>query len=88
MSAFPRPPEGLPFRYLGRDVVTRAGEAIGEVEEVRFTGSQYLLVIPSRDGTGPEILIPAVAPILVEDDGVGGPLVIDPPEGLLDVQSR
>ena len=85
--AFPRPPEGLPFRYLGREVVTRAGETVGEVDEVRFTGRQYLLVIPPRDGTGPEILIPAVAPILVADDGVSGPLVIDPPEGLLDVQS-
>lgn len=78
---FPRPPEGLPFRYLGREVWTAGGQRIGIVDEVRRYGSQVILVLPSGDR---EVLIPAVAPILRPDDGLAGPLVIDPPEGLID----
>lgn len=81
--AFPKPDGGLPFRWLGREVVTVAGDVVGTVDEVRRIGAQCLLVIP--DG-GREVLIPAVPAILRPDDGLTGPLVIDPPEGLLDVQ--
>lgn len=79
---FPRPSGGLPFRYLGRDVVTTAGQRVGQVDEVRLAGGRFLLVIASGQA---EILIPAVEPILQPDEGLEGPLVIDPPEGLLDV---
>jgi len=82
---FPRPPAGLPFRYLGREVRDAAGEVLGEVQEVRRYAVQVLLVI-EREGR--EVMIPAVAPILVEDIGPGSapdaPVVVDPPEGLLD----
>jgi 16S rRNA processing protein RimM len=81
--AFPRPAEGLPFRYLERRVVTGDGREVGRVDEVRRLGGQVLLVV--TEGTG-EILIPAVAPILRPADGLDGDLVIDPPEGLLDAQ--
>ncbi|MBE0565832.1 MAG: PRC-barrel domain-containing protein [Krumholzibacteria bacterium] len=80
--AFPRPRGGLAFRYLGRRVVTATGDEIGTVDEVRRAGGPLLLVVP--DGRG-EILIPAVAPILRPDDGLEGDLVVDVPEGLLDV---
>lgn len=81
--AFPKPGGGLPFRWLGREVVTGSGDVVGIVDEVRRIGAQFMLVIPD----GPrEILIPALAPILRPDDGLEGQLVIDPPEGLLDVQ--
>lgn len=79
---FPKPPGGLPFRYLGREVRTVAGESVGPVDEVRRHGPQFTLVVAGADG---EIMIPAVAPILSPDEGTTGPLVIDPPEGLLDV---
>jgi hypothetical protein len=49
---------------------------------VRLAGHQFLLVIPVGDG---EILVPAVEPILQPDHRLDGALVIDPPEGLLDV---
>ncbi len=81
---FPRPSGGLPFRWLGRPLVTVAGRQVGEVEEVRWTGGQYLLVV--HDGAR-EVLVPAVAPILAAEDGLDGDLVIDPPEGLLDATS-
>jgi 16S rRNA processing protein RimM len=84
---FPRPAGGLPFRYLGRQVTTVDGHEVGTVDEVRFTGSNYLLVIPDARAVGREILIPAVEPILRPDEGLEDALVIDPPEGLLDVQS-
>ena len=80
---FPRPAAGLAFRYLERPVVTTDGHRVGRVAEVRRLGGQLLLVVASGDG---EILIPAVEPILRADDGLEGDLVIDPPEGLLDVQ--
>ncbi|MCB1183866.1 hypothetical protein KDM41_10560 [bacterium] len=83
---FPRPAGGLPFRWVGRDVRTVAGEAVGRVSEVRLAGASYLLVVPDPRRAGQEILIPAVAPILAPEDELEGTLVIDPPEGLLDVQ--
>jgi 16S rRNA processing protein RimM len=79
---FPKPPRGLPFRWLGREVVTTEGERLGEVDEVRLHGAQHSLVIPKA---GYEILIPAVPAILVAEDGLDGPLTVDLPEGLLDV---
>ncbi len=81
-ESFPRPALGLPFRWLGRRIVTTAGDPVGEVAEVKWTGGQYLLV--TNEGLR-EILIPAVHPILLDDAGLEGPLVIDPPEGLLEV---
>ena len=80
--SFPRPPEGLPFRYLGRTVVTVAGEEVGRVREVRRYATQVLLVV--ERGASPEVLVPAVPPILRRDEGLEGPLVIDPPPGLID----
>lgn len=82
-EGFPRPETGLPFRYLGREVRTVDGQSLGEVDEVRFGGAQYLLVIPGEKG---EILIPSVEPILKFDDDLEGVLQVDLPEGLLDVQ--
>lgn len=81
--AFPKPRGGLPFRWVGREVVTGDGRTVGIVDEVRRVGAQHLLVIP--DGAR-EILIPALPPILRPEDELTGQLVIDPPEGLLDVQ--
>jgi len=81
-ASFPKPAGGLPFRYLGREVHLGDGRLVGVVDEVRRCGPQHMLVV--LDGVR-EILIPAVAPILRADAALSGPLVIDPPEGLLDV---
>ncbi len=79
---FPRPDQGLPFRWLGRNVVTVDHCPVGEVGEVRWTGGQYLLVVMQGER---EILIPAVQPILTVNQELDGDLVIDPPSGLLEV---
>ncbi len=84
---FPKPRQGLAFRFVGREVRTKDGLQIGTVSEVRVGGGQYLLVIPDPEDSKLEILIPAVEPILQKDDSIEGDLIIDPPEGLLDVQS-
>lgn len=80
-AAFPRPAEGLPFRFLGRDVQLADGGSLGTVQEVRRYAAQVLLVIEHE---GREVMIPAVDPILLDDGGLEGPLVVDPPEGLFD----
>ncbi len=51
---FPRPGGGLPFRYLGRRVVSPAGEVIGTVDEVRLAGGQLLLVMPDGPAGDPD----------------------------------
>lgn len=79
---FPKPRGGLPFRWLGCEVHDVDGEVLGEVHEVRRYGPQFTLAI--RRGER-EVLIPAVPPILVDGAGFPEPIVVDPPEGLLDV---
>lgn len=81
---FPRPPQGMAFRFLDRPVVTVDGDPVGPVTEVRRAGGNLLLVVAAA---GSEVLIPAVEPILRPDAGLTGDLVIDPPEGLLDVNA-
>lgn len=82
---FPRPQDGLPFRFLGREVRLTDGTVLGTVQEVRRYATQVLLVL---EHAGREVMIPAVPPILVQDvapgSGAEQPVVIDPPEGLLD----
>ncbi len=83
---FPKPDGGLPFRWLGREVQTTTGQKIGTVTEVRVAGAGHMLVVPDPEQAAREIMIPAVAPILAPEDELSGVLVIDPPEGLFDVQ--
>ena len=82
---FPRPQDGMPFRFLGREVRLPDGTVLGTVQEVRRYATQVLLVL---ELAGREVMIPAVPPILVQDVGPASrpeePVVVDPPEGLLD----
>ena len=82
---FPRPEDGLPFRFLGREVRHVDGTLLGTVQEVRRYALQVLMVLEHE---GREVMIPAVPPILVQDvgpdSGAEEPVVVDPPEGLLD----
>jgi 16S rRNA processing protein RimM len=58
------------------------GTVLGEVTGVRHE-AQDLLVLSRTDG--PEALIPFVSAIVPTVDLAGGFLVVDPPEGLLDL---
>jgi 16S rRNA processing protein RimM len=67
---------------IGCRVETPQGEKIGEVASVEGTGNGSRLVIHARGG---EILIPLVEGICVAVDIGGRKIVVEPPEGLLDV---
>ena len=58
-------------------------ESIGTVKSVLKTGGAEILVV--ADDSGKERLIPLADSIVVEVDTAGKSIVIDPPEGLLDL---
>lgn len=67
----------------GCSVEIQRGSAIGKVREVMRTGGVELLVV--EDETRREHLIPMAQSIVVEIDLSNRKIVIDPPEGLLDL---
>jgi 16S rRNA processing protein RimM len=64
-------------------VESALGLTIGKVREVMRTGGVELLVV-ENDERG-EIFVPMVASIVTEIDVSGKKILIDPPEGLLDL---
>jgi 16S rRNA processing protein RimM len=75
------PEEFWDHDLVGLSVVTVAGEPVGEVTDVLHHGQDLLVVGPRQ------ILVPFVAAIVPEVDVSAGRLVIDPPPGLLDLES-
>ncbi|HEX9040619.1 MAG TPA: ribosome maturation factor RimM [Trebonia sp.] len=69
---------------IGLAVRTVDGTAVGTVGDVLHSG-QDVLVIKSPDGR--EIMVPFVLPLVPEVDVATGYLVINPPEGLLDLEN-
>src|SRR6266480_753893 len=67
----------------GCAVENKPGSIIGKVSEVMRTGGVELLVV--EDAAGEEILIPMAQAIVVEIDIPRKKILIDPPEGLLDL---
>jgi 16S rRNA processing protein RimM len=63
--------------------VNVGGESIGKVQSVIRTGGTEILAI--ADEHGKESLIPLVDSIVVEIDATAKTIVVDPPEGLLDL---
>jgi 16S rRNA processing protein RimM len=68
---------------VGLRVDDRGGAAIGEVTDVLHPPGSVVLVV-RRDGRA-DALIPFVSEIVPEVDLVGGRIVVNPPEGLLDL---
>jgi len=77
------PDEFYDHQLIGLEVVTAAGDPVGEVTDVLHHG-QDLLVVRRGPGRGHETLVPFVGAIVTNVDVAGGRLVIDPPPGLLD----
>lgn len=77
-------PEGTYYHHdlVGCRVATTAGEPVGAVTAVEESGGGSCLVV---DGTGGEILIPLVTAICRTIDVAGKQIVIEAPEGLLDL---
>lgn len=70
---------------VGLAAVTVAGEHLGEVVEVLHPPGPDLLVVHRGGEEGRELLVPFVATVVPEVDVAAGRLVVDPPEGLLDL---
>ena len=69
-------------QLLGCQVFLQSDELIGEVDEIVKLPSQDLLSVAKN---GKKVLIPMVEKIIVSIDILTKKIVVDPPEGLLDV---
>lgn len=69
----------------GLAVVTRDGTPVGEVSALEIGAAQDLLVITLA--AGGTAYLPFVAAIVPEVDVPGGRVVVDPPEGLLELNA-
>jgi 16S rRNA processing protein RimM len=78
------PDEFRDDQLVGLTVLTRAGERVGTVADVRHHGQDLLVIAGDGPRQGAEILVPFVAALVPEVDVPGGRLVIDPPPGLLE----
>lgn len=83
-SASTPAPSGRYYAYQleGLEVRLADGRVVGTVTSVLSQGPQSLLVVEGHDG---EVLVPVVPAICRELDEEAGVLVIEPPEGLLEV---
>ena len=71
---------------IGCAVETKTGIVIGRVDDVEGTmGGSRLVVIPEAGG---EVLVPLAAGICTVIDPVAKRIVIDPPDGLLELNER
>jgi 16S rRNA processing protein RimM len=67
----------------GCAVENKVGQNLGKVREVIRTGGVELLLV--ADEAGREVFIPMAQSIVIEIDVPGKKILIDPPEGLLDL---
>ena len=67
-------------QIVGLPVWTTAGEHLGEVIEILYTGANDVYLV--RAAGSQEILIPAIAGVIVEVDLEAGRMVVELPEGL------
>jgi len=79
----PEPGEWYYHELLGSDVETVTGEHVGRVCEVYEMEPADLLEV--KDAAGRKRLIPLTRQIIRDVDTAAGRIVIDPPEGLLDL---
>ena len=69
-------------QLIGCEVFQQNGELIGKVDEIVKLPGQDLLSV-SRSGA--QVLIPMAKQIIIEIDVLAKKIVVNPPEGLLDV---
>ena len=76
--------EGEVFYHqlLGMEVVTKQGSRLGEIVEVYELRPAHMLEVRGPDT---DVMIPFLSHIVVEVDTKARRMVIDPPEGLLDL---
>jgi 16S rRNA processing protein RimM len=79
-------PPGVFYHHdlIGCSVVTRDGALIGRVSRVDGNATGSRLVV---DGSAGEVLIPLAEGICVDVDVTGRKIVVEPPDGLLDLNT-
>ncbi len=77
------PDEFRDHELIGLAVVDTAGQTLGEVLRVDHAAASDLIVL--KRAQGGTALIPFVRQIVPEVDVAGGRVVVDPPDGLLDL---
>ena len=82
LPALEEPDSYYDHQLVGLEVRSTDGEVIGEVTGVQHEAQDLLVVRRSEGGTA---LVPFVSAIVPTVDVDGGFLVIDPPEGLLEL---
>lgn len=70
---------------IGLQMHDREGVVVGEVVDVLHLPGSPVLVVKAADD-GREVLVPFVAAIVPTVDLAAGKVVVDPPEGLLDLR--
>jgi 16S rRNA processing protein RimM len=83
LPALDDPDEFYDHQLLGLRAELLDGTALGTVEDVLHAPAEDLVAVRRPDGG--ELLVPFVSEIVPEVDITGGRLVIDPPEGLLEL---
>jgi 16S rRNA processing protein RimM len=81
------PDEFYDHQLEGLRVRTVAGLDVGTVAEVLHTAAGEILAVRPAEGDGPEVLVPFVGAIVTAVSLEDGLVEIDPPEGLLDLDS-
>jgi 16S rRNA processing protein RimM len=86
----PAAPDGHFYHdaLIGCRVETVAGAAVGTVTRIDATGGVPLLVVVGDGESRDEILVPLAEAICRVIDPAARRIVIDPPDGLLDVNRR
>jgi 16S rRNA processing protein RimM len=74
--------EYFEHQILGLEVWTAAGELLGEVAEILYTGANEVYVVRGHSPRR-EILVPAIEDVVQVVDLEAGKLVVELPEGLL-----
>jgi len=77
------PDEFHDHQLVGLTAVTPAGETLGEIARIDHAPAADLLVL--RRSSGGTALVPFVKAIVPEVDLASGRVVVDPPDGLLDL---
>jgi 16S rRNA processing protein RimM len=75
--------EFFEHQVIGLQVWTSAGEHLGHVEEIIYTGANEVYIIRSAHAGQADILIPAIEEVVLEIDPRAGRLVVDLIEGLI-----
>jgi len=83
LPALDDPDDYYDHQLVGLTARLTDGTVLGEVVAVSHEGSELLVV--QRPGDGGELLIPFVRTIVPTVDLAAGSLVVDPPEGLLEL---